>query len=475
MTSSLATLTLTQASAKLKSREISSLELTQAVIESAKKRNDELNMYLHIDEAGAYESAKFFDNNPDNYDSPLAGVPIAVKDTIITRGLPTTAGSKMLNDYVPPFDATVINKLKSAGSIIIGKTNCDEFAMGASGENSAYGPTKNPVDPRRVPGGSSSGSAAAVAADAAIAALGSDTGGSVRQPAGFCGVVGLRPTYGLVSRYGLIAMASSIDTIGPITKTADDAAAVLSVIAGPDDNDSTTHQSKKLIADKLLKEKIKGLTIGVPKQFFPEAMDESVKGLVWRAIDKFKDMGLKIKEIDLKMSKLSLATYYVIVPSEVSTNLARYDGLRYGQTTRKINGLLDLYKANRSLFGAEAKRRIMIGTFSLSSGYADKYYLQAAKVRRLIYNEFKLAFNDVDLIASPTSPTTAFKLGEKFNDPLTMYLSDVLTAPAGMAGLPAISINAGLVNKLPVGLQLIGPWLNEGRILSAASAWEKLK
>lgn len=470
--SELVRLSLAEARAGLKDRQFSSRELTEAVLENIRQRNGELNAYLHVAVESALAGAEQYDNNPDAFTSPVAGIPIAVKDTIITKGLPTTAGSKMLAGYIPPYDATVVEQLRAAGAIIVGKTNCDEFAMGASGENSAYGPTRNPHDTNRVPGGSSSGSAAAVAADMTIAALGSDTGGSVRQPAALCGVVGLRPTYGSVSRHGLIAMASSLDVIGPLTKTVDDAAIMLSALAGPDAHDATSHDAKRWTPAALLGRPIKGLRIGVPKQYFPESTDPAVVAAVKNAIDALSARGAEVVEIDLPLTNMALAAYYVIVPAEVSSNLARYDGIRYG-LSQDGNDLTDHYRHTRTQgFGDEVKRRIMLGTFSLSAGYADQYYLQAAKVRRLLTEEYAKAFGVVDVIAAPTSPTVAPPLGQKL-DPLSQYAADIFTTPASLAGLPALSIPVG-TEGLPIGLQLIGPRFGESSILSLAKAYENL-
>lgn len=467
----LAQLSVTEARAGLDRGDFSSRELTEGVLAQIRSRNSELNAYLHVSLEPSLAAADAYDENPKRFTDPLAGIPIAVKDTIMTCGLPTTAGSKILAGYVPPYDATVIERLRDAGAVIIGKTNCDEFAMGASGENSAYGPTRNPVDPTRVPGGSSSGSAAAVAADMAMAALGTDTGGSIRQPAGLCGVVGMRPTYGTVSRYGLIAMASSLDTIGPITKTVADAAAVVSTLSGADPRDATSRESKHWSADALLSRDCTGLKIGVPKQYFPEAMDPAVAAAAREAIDALAAAGATIVPIDLPLTDLALAVYYVIVPAEVSSNLARYDGIRYGMSAA-AESLTEHYRRTRSQgFGDEVKRRIMLGTYSLSAGYADKYYLQATKVRRLISNEFSKAFAGVDVIATPTSPHRAFKLGEKL-DPLSLYLADVFTTPASLAGLPAISVPMPITG-LPAGLQLIGPRHSDDLVMSLAHRYEQ--
>lgn len=470
--SELQTLSITAAHAGLVSRSFSARELTEAVLRSIRERNGELNAYLHVAVESALAAADKYDENPDAFPSALAGIPMAIKDTIVTTTLPTTAGSKMLAGYISPYDATVVAKLRHAGAVIIGKTNCDEFAMGASGENSAYGPTRNPRDVTRVPGGSSSGSAAAVAADLTIAALGSDTGGSIRQPASMCGVVGVRPTYGAVSRSGLIAMASSLDTIGPLTKTVADAAHVLAAIGGADPRDTTSHQAPTWQVAELLERPIKGLRVGVPKQYFPEVIDPTVATAVRGAIKRLAELGATIVDLDLPLTEMALAAYYVIVPAEVSANLARYDGIRYGLSL--TNGdLTEHYRQTRSQgFGDEVKRRIMVGTFSLSAGYADQYYLQAAKVRRMLTDEYVQAFSAVDVIAAPTAPSVAFKLGQAV-DPISMYLADVFTTPASLAGLPALSVPIPVAKGLPIGLQLIGPRFGEPVVLSLAHQFEQ--
>lgn len=387
-----------------------------------------------------------------------AAIPVAVKDVIVTRGIRTSAGSKILENFIPPYESTVTQRLLDNGMGIIGKTNCDEFAMGSSGENSAYGPTKNPHDQERVPGGSSSGSAAAVAADMCVFALGSDTGGSIRQPASFCGVVGLKPTYGLVSRYGLIAYASSLDTIGPITKSVEDAALVLGWISGPDGYDSNCNQNFKF-NEKKLESNIKQLRLGVPKEYFDTGLDSRVRRSIETAIKKLEELGAKTVEVNLPHSKYAIAAYYIIATSEASSNLARYDGIRFGGT--------------RDLFGDEVKRRIMLGTFSLSVGYWDDYYAQAARVRRLICQDFAKAFAKCDVVIGPVSPTVAWKLGEKVDDPLSMYLSDIYTVPANLAGIPGLSVPCGLADGLPVGLQILGPQWSEEIILRTGYAYEQ--
>jgi len=401
----------------------------------------------------------------------------AIKDNILVAGEKCTAGSKILADYVAPYDATVVKKLKKSGAIFLGKTNMDEFAMGSSTENSAFGATKNPCDTMRVPGGSSGGSAAAVAADECIFALGSDTGGSIRQPASFCGVVGLKPTYGAVSRYGVMAMASSLDQIGPLTKNVADCKTVFEVIRGEDKMDATSTNFPAMPGKKF---EIKGLRLGLPKEYFAKGIDPAVEKLVRGAISKLEQQGAKIEEISLPYSESALACYYIIMASEVSANLARFDGIKYGTSAISdkqlaTDDLLDVYlKSRGSYFGAEVRRRIMLGTYSLSSGYYDAYYLRAQKVRTKILEDFKNAFSKVDLIMTPVAPTPAFKIGEKIEDPVTMYLSDIYTVPMNMAGVPALSIPCGLADGLPVGLQIIGPHFSEELIFGAGQMCEDL-
>jgi len=409
-------------------------------------------------------------------DGELSGIPCVIKDNMLIEGTVATAGSKILENYISAYDATVISKLKSAGVLFLGKTNMDEFAMGSSTENSAYDAVKNPLDYSRVPGGSSGGSAAAVAADLCVFALGSDTGGSIRQPAAFCGVVGLKPTSGRVSRHGLIAMASSLDQIGPITKTVRDAALVMNVIAGQDVFDSTTVPLETIDFTEKLDDGVKGLRVGVPKEFFGEGLDAEVEEKVRAAIDVLKSAGAVIKEISLPNTGYSLAVYYIVMPSEVSANLARFDGIRYGHSTKKAANLLETYNLSRAEgFGAEPKRRIMLGTYALSSGYFDAYYLKAQKVRALIKKDFDDAFEDVDVIVGPTTPTVAFKAGEKADDPLAMYLSDIYTVPVNLTGLPGISVPCGngVRSNLPVGFQIIGKAFDESTVLQVASTIEK--
>jgi aspartyl-tRNA(Asn)/glutamyl-tRNA(Gln) amidotransferase subunit A len=450
-------LTAEAAAGLLERREISGEELTRAYVEAIGERDEELHSYLHV----VAESGE--------------GVPIALKDVITTRGVPTTAGSRILEGYIPVFDSTVATCCRDVGLPLLGKTNLDEFAMGSSTENSGYGPSRNPWDPDRVPGGSSGGSAAAVAAGMAPWALGSDTGGSIKQPAALCGLVGLRPTYGTVSRYGIIAFASSLDQVGPITKTVRDCARLYGIIAGKDPFDSTTVELPKPVEIPTA-EDLKGVRIGVPRELNEaEGIDPGVTESVQAAIRLAEELGAEIGETRLPRSvDYGLACYYLIAPAEASSNLARYDGVRYGYRASVDGDLTALYERTRwEGFGAEPKRRIMLGTYALSAGYYEAYYGQAQKVRTVIKDEFASAFADYDVLVSPTSPTVAFKLGEKTEDPLTMYLADVLTIPPNMAGLPGLSIPCGLSEGLPVGLQLIGPQFSENLLFRAGHALER--
>jgi aspartyl-tRNA(Asn)/glutamyl-tRNA(Gln) amidotransferase subunit A len=405
---------------------------------------------------------------------PLAGVPVAVKDVISTAGVRTTCGSKILETYVPPYDATAVARLEKAGAVILGKTNCDEFAMGSSNENSAYGPVRNPVALDRVPGGSSGGSAAAVAAGLAVAALGTDTGGSIRQPGACCGVPAMMPTYGRVSRYGLIAFASSLDRIGPFATNIADTAAIMSVIAGHDENDATSAAVPSADYAAGTEQAVQGLRIGVPEQYFGEGIDSQVKEKVLAGIALLEKLGCKRVSLKMPHTEYAIATYYIVATAEASSNLARYDGVRYGLRVPGAT-LIDMYRKTRERgFGAEVKRRLMLGTYALSSGYYDAYYLRAQKVRALIARDFTEAFQKVDAIVTPTAPTPAFKLGEKTSDPLQMYLADIYTVTGSLAGIPGISVPSGVTKeKLPIGMQILGPHFSEARILQLARAFEK--
>ncbi|MFH0852044.1 MAG: Asp-tRNA(Asn)/Glu-tRNA(Gln) amidotransferase subunit GatA [bacterium] len=479
---SLNELTIKQAAEGLKKKEFSSAELTEAVFAQIRKKDADIHAFLSLDEEGALARAKEIDEARSKGKdlNDLAGIPVAVKDNMLAKGLKCTSASKILENFVAPYDATVIKKLKEVGAVFVGKTNMDEFAMGSSTENSAFGPTKNPCDLTRVPGGSSGGSAAAVAAEETIYALGSDTGGSIRHPASFCGVAGLKPTYGAVSRFGLMAMASSLDQIGPLGKTVEDCRMVFDAIKGKDSLDSTSvdfnfYPERSRGAGF----KIQDLRIGMPKEYFAQGIDEEVEGLVKQAIFRFQEMGAKVKEVSLPHSDLALACYYIIMASEVSANLARFDGIKYGYSTmNEVDGvasdLMGVYlKSRQRGFGDEVRRRIMLGTYSLSAGYYDAYYLAAQKVRTLIKNDFKSAFKDVDVIMTPVSPTPAFKFGEKIADPVKMYLSDIYTVSINLAGVPALSMNCGKIGNLPVGLQIIGPHAGEPIIFEAALAYER--
>lgn len=464
-------LTIKQAHDGLKKKEFSSVDLTKAYLKNIKEKDKELNAFLSIFEESALSDAENSDKKiaKGNF-SELEGIPCAIKDAILVKGQKCTAGSKILENYVAPYDATVIKKLKEQGSVILGKTNLDEFAMGGSGENSAFGATKNPYDKTRVAGGSSSGPAAAVSANEACFTLGSDTGGSIRLPASFCGIVGLKPTYGAVSRYGLIPFASSLDQIGPLTKNVEDARIVFEAISGKDKLDATSTDYSFKDSDTVLKR----LKIGVPKEYFGKGIDKNVEKIIKSAIKKTEDVGAEIKEISLSSVKSALACYYIIAPAEASANLARHDGIKYG-LSKKEKELLDVYLKSRGHgFGAEAKRRILIGTYVLSSGYYDAYYKKAQEIREFIKQDFAKAFEDVDLIFTPVSPVPAIKIGEKTTDPLSMYLMDVLTVSLNLAGLPGLSMPVGKTDGLPVGLQIIGNHFQENKILAVAQELEKV-
>jgi len=445
-----------------------------SAIERAEKLNDKLNAFLEIDRDGALKRAAEIDQNPGKATLPLAGVPIAVKDNICVRGLQTSCGSQILGPYHPPYHATAIERLIAAGAVVMGKTNCDEFAMGSSNENSAFGPVRNPWDVSRVPGGSSGGSAAAVAAGIVPAALGSDTGGSVRQPASLCGVVGFKPTYGRVSRYGLVAFGSSLDQIGVLTRNVPDAAAILEVMAGRDRHDATTADVSVPPYTREIDRDIKGLRLGVSRILLGEGLDPQVLAAIEAAIDAYRTLGAEIVDIDLPHARYAIAVYYIIATAEASSNLARYDGVRYGFRAEDAPGLRDMYRKTRDQgFGAEVKRRIMLGTYVLSAGYYDAYYLKAQKVRTLLRQDFANAFEKCDAVLTPTAPTPAFKFGEKVDDPLAMYLNDIYTVTANLAGIPGISVPCGLSSDgLPIGMQLLGPYWSESLLLQLAHAYQ---
>jgi len=459
----------------LRTRQISSEELTHSVLERIESVESLVHAYVTVTAELALEQAREADRRrAAGEDNPFLGVPVALKDVISTKGVRTTCSSRMLEDFVPIYDAHVTERLKSLGAVLVGKTNMDEFAMGSSTENSAFFTTLNPWDLARVPGGSSGGSAAAVAADEAIFALGSDTGGSIRQPASLCGVVGMKPTYGAVSRYGLVAFASSLDQIGPLTKDVTDCALVMNAIAGHDPRDSTSLSFQVPDYTRALVPDLKGVRVGVPREYFAQGIEPEVEALVRAAIERLRELGAEVGEVSLPHTGYGLASYYIIAPAECSANLARYDGVKYGYSAEDAESMWDGYFKTRARgFGTEVKRRIMLGTYALSSGYYDAYYLKAQKVRTLIKRDFDEAFERFDVLAAPTSPTVAFKVGERADNPLAMYASDVCTIPVNLAGLPGISVPCGFANDLPVGLQLIAPPLGEEMMLRAAYAYEQ--
>jgi len=470
-------LTIHEACNLLRKKEISCYELVEAVAEQIEKVEKNIHAFITLSIEQAFRNAAKVDKILSSGEtlSPLAGIPMGLKDNICTAGVRTTCASKMLSNFVPPYDATVVLKLKKTGSVLLGKLNMDEFAMGSSTESSYFGETFNPWDLSRVPGGSSGGSAAAVASDEVFFSLGSDTGGSVRQPAAFCGVVGLKPTYGLVSRFGLIEYASSLDQIGPITKDVTDCAMVLSAIAGYDPSDSTSVKTSALDYTDFLIDDVKDFKIGIPREYFGEGLHIEVQKAIQNAVRIFEELGARVEEVSLPSTEYALPAYYIIATAEASSNLARFDGVKYGYRAEHAGDLADLYKKTRSLgFGTEVKRRIILGTYTLSSGYYEKYYLKALKVRTLIKRDFDEVFKSCDIILCPTSPTTAFRIGEKKENPMEMYLSDVYTVPVNLAGLPAISIPCGYDNDgMPIGLQLIGRAFGEGDLIRAAYTFER--
>ncbi len=476
-------LTIAKIVSGLKAKEFSCREVASFYLENIKKRDKELHAYLEVFEEEAQSVAGDIDKKiaEGEIDTPVMGVPLVVKDNILIQRTTTTAASKILEPYAASYDATVIEKLKARGAIFLGKTNMDEFAMGSSTENSAFGPTKNPHDIERVPGGSSGGSAAAVAGNLAPAAIGSDTGGSIRQPAAFCGAVGLKPTYGSVSRHGLIAIASSLDQIGPIAKTVEDASILFEAIRGRDRYDATTVETRPFALQK--NDSLKGVKIGVPKEYFGEGLDKDVGECVKGAIKLLSRLGADVRDVDLPHAEYALPAYYIVMPAEVSANLARFDGIRYGASAATrfqlpATSLYEVYTKTRADgFGNEVKRRIMLGTYALSAGYYEAYYGKAQRVRRLIQEDFRKAFESVDVLVGPTAPTPAFGFGERTTDPLQMYLADIYTVAINLAGVPALSIPCGSVSRggknLPVGLQLIGKWFDESSLLSAAYTFEQ--
>ncbi len=457
-------------------RQFTAVRLAEDFYKKIEGEDGEIGAYLYLCKERALAQAERLDRLADRGEPlpPLAGVPVAIKDVMVTRGVPTTAGSRILKDFIPPYDCTAVARLEDAGAVILGKTNCDEFAMGSSNENSAYQPVRNPRDKSRVPGGSSGGSAAAVAANFCVAALGSDTGGSIRQPASFCGVVGMMGTYGRVSRYGLIAFASSLDHIGPLTKTVKDSAVMMKTIAGRDPCDSTS--ADVAVPDYLeeIGKPVKGMKVGVPREYFGEGLDPEVRRAIEAALQQMAKLGCEVVDISLPHTEYAIPTYYLVATAEASSNLARYDGVRYGHRAARVKSLSEMYRRTRDEgFGPEVKRRIMLGTYALSAGYYDAYYLKAQRVRTLLTRDFEEAFQRVDAIATPTSPTPAFKLGEKVDDPLSMYLADIYTVTADLAGIPGISVPCGDSSTgLPIGLQILGRHFDEAGVLRLAHAYE---
>ena len=469
-------LTISELRILLDSGEISAQELTGIYLERIASVDEKVKAYVTITEKEAVDQAREADRKiKEGSASPLTGIPLGIKDVICTEGIPTTCSSRMLKDFRPPFSATVMERLKSQGAVMLGKLNMDEFAMGSSTENSAFFSTRNPWDLERIPGGSSGGSAAAVAARMCVASLGSDTGGSIRQPASHCGVVGLKPTYGLVSRFGLVAFASSLDQIGPLSRSVEDAAILLEAIAGHDDRDSTSLPRPVPRLRKSCQEGLKGLRVGIPKEYFIDGVQEEVVSEIKKGLKALEEMGAELVDISLPHTEYAIATYYIIATAEASSNLSRYDGVKYGFRAENYSNLMEMYKETRAQgFGPEVKRRIMLGTYCLSAGYYDAFYKKASQVRTLIIEDFKEAFGKCDVIASPVAPTTAFKIGEKVHDPLQMYLSDIFTIPVNLAGIPGMSVPCGFDRKgLPVGLQLMAGHLQEETLFRAAYNLER--
>jgi len=468
--------TVAEISAGLQQGEFSSVEITQAFLDRIDRLAEGLNCYITVTAEQALEAAKKADQlRSEGKAGPLTGVPIAHKDIFCTQGVKTSCGSKMLDNFISPYDAAVVERLNDAGMVMLGKTNMDEFAMGSSNETSYFGPVKNPWDQKAVPGGSSGGSASVVASMLAPVSTGTDTGGSIRQPASLCGITGLKPTYGRVSRFGMIAFASSLDQAGPMTRTAEDAAMMLNAMAGFDDRDSTCVDKEVPDYTANLSDSIKGLKIGLPTEFFGEGLDPAVADTVQAALKEYEKMGAELVDISLPNSGLSVPTYYVVAPAECSSNLSRFDGVRFGYRCDSPVDLEDLYKRSRGEgFGEEVKRRIMIGTYALSAGYYDAYYIKAQKCRRLISDDFKKAYEKVDVIMGPTAPSVAFNTGEKTDDPVSMYLSDIYTIAVNLAGLPGMSVPAGFVDGKPVGLQLIGNYFEESKLLNVAHQYQQV-
>ena len=467
--------TLAELSQQLSCGALSSVELTQHFLERIKRLDPQLNSFISVTEELALTQAKNADNTrASGAAGPLTGIPIAHKDIFCTKGIKTSAGSKMLDNFISPYNATVVEKLNAAGTVTLGKTNMDEFAMGSSNETSYYGAVKNPWNTDYVPGGSSGGSAACVAARLTPAATGTDTGGSIRQPASLCGITGLKPTYGSISRWGMIAFASSLDQAGPMTQAAEDAALMMNVMSGFDSKDSTSNNREAPDYTADLTNSLEGLKVGLPKEFFKEGLDSGVQQVIEAAIKEIEGLGATVKEISLSTTDLAVPAYYVIAPAEASSNLSRFDGVRFGYRCKDPVDLEDLYKRSRAEgFGEEVQRRILVGAYALSAGYYDAYYLKAQKIRRLIKNDFDKAFADVDVIMGPTAPSAGFALGEKADDPVSMYLSDIYTIAVNLAGLPAISVPAGFTAGLPVGLQMIGSHFSETRLLNVAHKFQQ--
>jgi len=469
-------LTIHELQEKIKNGDVSATQITESVFSRIDAVEERVHSYIRLIKDEAFAAAAKADENIKKGDiKPLTGIPVALKDIVCTKGITTTCGSHILHNFIPPYNATVVEKLKDAGAVFVGKTNMDEFAMGSSTETSYFGPTRNPWDMERIPGGSSGGSATAVAADECIASIGSDTGGSIRQPAALCGVVGMKPTYGRVSRFGLIAFASSLDQIGPFTKDVEDCAIMMNVLAGYDSKESTSVDIEVPDYRQFVGRDIKGWKIGIPKEYFVDGIDPEVNAAIKKAITVIEQSGGQCVDISLPHTQYSVATYYIIAPAEASSNLARYDGVRYGFRSADVRELLEMYRTTRMQgFGAEVKRRIMIGTYALSAGYYDAYYKKASQVRALIKRDFEEAFKKCDVILTPTTPTPAFKIGEKTDDPLQMYLSDIFTISTNLAGIPGISVPCGFTSGgLPIGVQFLAGHFEEGKLIQVASAYER--
>lgn len=469
-------LTIHELHERIRKREVTSQEATESVLNRIESIEGKVHAYITVTRELAIDQAKQADQKIKRGEgSTLTGIPLAIKDILCVKGVKTTCGSRILENFIAPYDATVIKKLKEKGAVFVGRTNMDEFAMGSSTETSYFGATRNPWDLDRVPGGSSGGSAAAVSADECMGALGTDTGGSIRQPAACCGMVGLKPTYGRVSRFGLVAFASSLDQIGPMTKDVEDAAILMNEICGYDSLDSTSVNIEVPDYTRVLGKDVKGMSVGIPKEYFAGGIDKEVEETVHEAIKVLAGLGMDVQEVSLPHTKYAVAVYYLVAPAEASSNLARYDGVKYGHRTQEETGLLNMYKLSRSEgFGTEVKRRIMLGTYALSAGYYDAYYRKASQVRTLIRNDFEKVFKACDIIVTPTAPTPAFRIGEKLNDPLTMYLSDILTIPANLAGIAGVSLPCGFTREgLPIGLQMLADSFQEANLLRVAYAYEQ--